>query len=302
MEPFQHIDLTVADGIATITLDRPDALNAFTTTMENELIAALDLVDVDDEIQSVVLTGAGRGFCAGMDLAEGEQTFDQWSGPGRVEVEDYRRDGGGRVTLRMFDLRKPIIAAINGPAVGVGITMTLAADVRIAVPGAKIGFVFARRGLVPESCSSWFLPRLVPMPVALDWVLSGRVFLSEEAHERGLVTSLHQPDELLGAAYAVARSFAEATAPVSRALARQMLWRMAGAPHPMIAHAIETRALNLRGAGGDAREGIAAFLEHRDAQFPEHVSRDTPELFDLFPAPGYEDVLRGRHASDEAVR
>ncbi|MEU1597059.1 crotonase/enoyl-CoA hydratase family protein [Streptomyces sp. NPDC005708] len=300
MESFQHIVVSVADGIATVTLNRPDSLNAFTTVMENELIAAFDRIDADDEIQAVVLTGAGRGFCAGMDLAEGEQTFDQWSGPGQVAASRYRRDGGGRVTLRMFDLKKPIVAAINGPAVGVGITMTLAADIRLSVPGAKIGFVFARRGLVPESCSSWFLPRLVPMPVALDWVLTGRVFLAEEALESGLFTSLHEKDQLLDAAYATARGFTEATAPVSRALARQMVWRMAGAPHPMIAHAIETRALNLRGASADAREGITAFLERRPAKFPQCVSQDTPELFDLFSAPAYEDAVRGSAPGDAA--
>ncbi|MFC9550621.1 crotonase/enoyl-CoA hydratase family protein, partial [Rhodococcus sp. NPDC056960] len=263
---MEHIELDVADGIATITLNRPDQLNAFTTTMENELIAAYDRFDADDAVRAIVVTGAGRAFCAGADLSAGADTFGQWQdeqGQGEDESADARRDGGGRVVLRMFESRKPIIAAINGPAVGVGITMTLAADFRLAADDARIGFVFNRRGIVPESCSTWFLPRLVPLQTALDWVYSGRVFPATEALDAGLVYKLYPRGSLLDEAYALARSLTEHSAPVSVALSRQMMWRALGAEHPMIAHRVETRGLNIRGIGPDAKEGITAFLEKR---------------------------------------
>ncbi|MFF0281624.1 crotonase/enoyl-CoA hydratase family protein [Rhodococcus aetherivorans] len=304
---MEHIALAVADGIATITLDRPDRLNAFTTTMEHELIAAYDRCDADDSVRAVVLTGAGRAFCAGADLSGGADTFaqrlDEPSDDATADVRrddttadvrrddtaaDVRRDGGGRVVLRMFECRKPIIAAINGPAVGVGITMTLAADFRLAADDARIGFVFNRRGLVPESCSTWFLPRLVPLQTALDWVYSGRIFDAAEAHTAGLVYALHPGAELLERAYALARSLTEHSAPVSVALSRQMMWRTLGAEHPMVAHRIETRGINLRGVGRDAREGISAFLEKRPAAFPDSVSADLPDLFrDDLPVPPF---------------
>lgn len=303
----EHIALAVADGIATITLDRPDRLNAFTTTMEHELIAAYDRCDADDSVRAVVLTGAGRAFCAGADLSGGADTFaqrlDEPSDDATADVRrddttadvrrddtaaDVRRDGGGRVVLRMFECRKPIIAAINGPAVGVGITMTLAADFRLAADDARIGFVFNRRGLVPESCSTWFLPRLVPLQTALDWVYSGRIFDAAEAHTAGLVYALYPGAELLERAYALARSLTEHSAPVSVALSRQMMWRTLGAEHPMVAHRIETRGINLRGVGRDAREGISAFLEKRPAAFPDSVSADLPDLFrDDLPVPPF---------------
>ncbi|MGV9733971.1 crotonase/enoyl-CoA hydratase family protein [Rhodococcus aetherivorans] len=313
---MEHIALAVADGIATITLDRPDRLNAFTTTMEHELIAAYDRCDADDSVRAVVLTGAGRAFCAGADLSGGADTFaqrlDEPSDDATADVRrddtaadvrrddtaadvrrddtaaDVRRDGGGRVVLRMFECRKPIIAAINGPAVGVGITMTLAADFRLAADDARIGFVFNRRGLVPESCSTWFLPRLVPLQTALDWVYSGRIFDAAEAHTAGLVYALYPVAELLERAYALARSLTEHSAPVSVALSRQMMWRTLGAEHPMVAHRIETRGINLRGVGRDAREGISAFLEKRPAAFPDSVSADLPDLFrDDLPVPPF---------------
>ncbi|UGQ41140.1 crotonase/enoyl-CoA hydratase family protein [Rhodococcus aetherivorans] len=295
---MEHIALAVADGIATITLDRPDRLNAFTTTMEHELIAAYDRCDADDSVRAVVLTGAGRAFCAGADLSGGADTFaqrlDEPSDDATADVRrddtaaDVRRDGGGRVVLRMFECRKPIIAAINGPAVGVGITMTLAADFRLAADDARIGFVFNRRGLVPESCSTWFLPRLVPLQTALDWVYSGRIFDAAEAHTAGLVYALYPGAELLERAYALARSLTEHSAPVSVALSRQMMWRTLGAEHPMVAHRIETRGINLRGVGRDAREGISAFLEKRPAAFPDSVSADLPDLFrDDLPVPPF---------------
>ena len=283
---MDHIGLGVADGIATITLNRPDQLNAFTTTMENELIAAYDQLDADDGVRAIVLTGAGRAFCAGADLSSGADTFGQWQG--EDESGDARRDGGGRVVLRMFESRKPIIAAINGPAVGVGITMTLAADFRLAADDARIGFVFNRRGIVPESCSTWFLPRLVPLQTALDWVYSGRVFPAAEALDAGLVYKLYPRESLLDEAYALARSLTEHSAPVSVALSRQMMWRALGAEHPMIAHRVETRGINIRGIGPDAREGISAFLEKRPAVFPDSVRDNLPDLFgDDLPIPAF---------------
>ncbi|MEN0135798.1 MAG: crotonase/enoyl-CoA hydratase family protein [Rhodococcus sp. (in: high G+C Gram-positive bacteria)] len=283
---MDHIGLDVADGIATITLNRPDQLNAFTTTMENELIAAYDQLDADDAVRAIVLTGAGRAFCAGADLSAGADTFGQWQG--EDESGDTRRDGGGRVVLRMFESRKPIIAAINGPAVGVGITMTLAADFRLAADDARIGFVFNRRGIVPESCSTWFLPRLVPLQTALDWVYSGRVFPASEALDAGLVYKLFPRESLLDEAYALARSLTEHSAPVSVALSRQMMWRALGAEHPMIAHRVETRGINVRGIGPDAKEGISAFLEKRPAVFPDSVRDDLPDVFgDDLPIPAF---------------
>lgn len=283
---MDHIGLVVADGIATITLNRPDQLNAFTTTMENELIAAYDQLDADDSVRAIVLTGAGRAFCAGADLSAGAATFDQWQD--EDEDADARRDGGGRVVLRMFESRKPIIAAINGPAVGVGITMTLAADFRLAADDARIGFVFNRRGIVPESCSTWFLPRLVPLQTVLDWVYSGRVVPATEAFDAGLVYKLYPRESLLDAAYALARSLTEHSAPVSVALSRQMMWRALGAEHPMIAHRVETRGINIRGIGPDAREGISAFLEKRPAVFPDSVRDDLPDVFgEDLPTPAF---------------
>lgn len=264
------IRLEITDDIATITLHRPDKLNAFTTAMENELIEAFDRTDTDDAVRAVVLTGSGRAFCAGADLSAGADTF--------VAPDDWR-DGGGRVVLRMFESRKPIIAAINGPAVGVGITMTLAADFRLAAENARIGFVFNRRGIVPESGSSWFLPRLVPLQTALDWVYSGRLVEAAEAHEAGLLYRLYPVERLLDEAYALARSVTEHSAPVSVALSRQMLLRGLGVEHPMIAHRVETRGILARGASADAREGVSAFLEKRPARFPDRPSTDIPDIF-----------------------
>ena len=284
MAIMEHISLEVSENIATITLNRPEALNAFTTTMQHELIEAFDQCDADDDVRVIIITGAGRGFCAGMDLAAGKGTFDNWNEDG------FPRDGGGTVVLRMFDSKKPIIAAINGPAVGVGITMPLAADIRIASTEAKMGFVFTRRGLVPESCSSWFLPRLVPMQRAMEWVLTGRVFSAQEALENGLVRSLHAPDELLDEARSIAREIADNASPVSAVLARQMLWRMLGADHPMKAHEIETYALRTRGKMADAAEGVTSFLEKRPAKFPNRVSTDLPEIWSTMPTPEYKPV------------
>jgi enoyl-CoA hydratase/carnithine racemase len=272
---FEQIRYEVADGVLTITLNRPDRLNAFTETMMNELIAAFDASDADDDVRAVIVTGEGRGFCAGADLAKGGETFD-WRE--RAAAGDVPRDGGGRVVLRIYDSLKPVIAAINGPAVGVGITMTLPMDIRLAADGAKIGFVFARRGIVPEAASSWFLPRLVGISQAMEWVATGRVFDAEEAQRGGLVRSVHPPDQLLGAANELAREIADNTAPVSVALARKLMWRGLGAAHPMAAHRADSRAMFARGQSADAVEGVTSFLEKRPASYPDNVSDGLPDL------------------------
>jgi enoyl-CoA hydratase/carnithine racemase len=277
---LETIGYEVADGVLTITLQRPERLNAFTEAMGAELIEAFDRADRDDEVRAVIVTGAGRGFCAGMDLGEGGATFDYGEHP----EGEIPRDGGGRVVLRIFELSKPVIAAINGPAVGVGITMTLPMDIRLAAEGARIGFVFTRRGIVPEACSSWFLPRIVGISQAMEWVASGRVFTAQEALAGGLVRSVHPEDELLGVARELAREIAQNTAPVSVALARRLLWSGLGAAHPMEAHRADSRAMFARGRSADAREGITSFLEKRPPQFPDRVSDGLPELF-----PGREE-------------
>ncbi len=278
MTDFEEIRAQTADGVLTITLNRPERLNAFTETMRRELIAAFDLADADDDVRAVVVTGEGRGFCAGADLARGGETFD-WKEREAADGWDVPRDGGGQVSLRIYDCTKPVIAAINGPAVGVGITMTLPMDIRLVAEGAKIGFVFARRGIVPEACSSWFLPRIVGISQAMEWVATGRVFGAQEALAGGLVRSVHAQDELLPAAYAIAREIADNTAPVSVALGRRLLWRMPGADHPMAAHRADSRAMYSRGQSADAREGVQSFLEKRPAAFPDRVSGGLPELF-----------------------
>jgi enoyl-CoA hydratase/carnithine racemase len=272
---FDQIRYEVADHVLTITLNRPDRLNAFTPTMGRELVEAFDRADGDDDVRAIIVTGEGRGFCAGADLGGGGSTFD-WRD--RQQAGEIPRDGGGEVTLRIFDLTKPVIAAINGPAVGVGITMTLPMDIRLAAEGAKIGFVFARRGIVPEACSSWFLPRIVGISQAMEWVATGRVFSAEEALAGRLVRSVHPASEVLDAARALAGEISEA-APVSVALARRMLWRMLGAAHPMDAHRADSRAMLARGQSDDAREGVTSFLEKREPRFTDKVSDGLPEIF-----------------------
>jgi enoyl-CoA hydratase/carnithine racemase len=282
---FETLRYDLADGVLTITLHRPDRLNAFTATMAHELIAAFDAADADDDVRAVVVTGAGRAFCAGADLAAGGGTFD-WRDRA-AEEGDVPRDGGGRVTLRIFDSVKPVIGAINGAAVGVGATMTLPMDVRLAATGARIGFVFARRGIVPEACSSWFLPRAVGISRAMEWVATGRLVEAEEAREAGLVRSVHEPGELLPAAHALAREIADNAAPVSVALARQMLWRMLGAGHPMDAHRVDSRAMFHRGQSADAREGVTSFLEKRPARFTDRVGDGLPDVFPDYEEPAF---------------
>lgn len=293
LPPLEATLYSVDDGIATITLNRPDKLNAYNAKMRDELLALFDETDADDKVRAVIVTGAGRAFCAGADLSSGGTTFDYQARSGELSQEaqhigDVHRDGGGTNTLRIYRSLKPVIGAINGPAVGIGATMQLPMDIRLASTTARFGFVFARRGITPEAASSWFLPRLVGMQTALEWCMTGRVFGADEALAGGLVRSLHAPDELLPAARALAREIADNTAPVSVALARQMLWRMAAAPHPMDAHRIDSRAIQARGQSADAREGVTAFLEKRPAVFPNKVSTDMPPFFPWWDEPVFE--------------
>ena len=283
MAAFTQIRYDASDAIATITLSRPEKMNAFTGVMMRELLDAFDIVDADDAVRAVIVTGEGKAFCAGADLSGGAKTFDDgdWSSPNDNRI---RRDGGGQVTLRIFDCKKPVIGAINGAAVGIGATMTLPMDVRLASTSARIGFVFARRGIVPEACSSWFLPRVVGISRAAEWVYTGRILGAQEALEGGLLRALHAPDELLPAARTLAREIADNTSGVSVALSRQMLWRMLGASHPMDAHRADSRGIQLRGRSADAHEGVTSFLEKRAAKFSDSVSRDLPDIF-----PDWED-------------
>ncbi len=284
---YEQIRYAVSDGIATITLNRPDKLNAFTAQMMHEMIDAFDRVDADDDVRAVIVTGEGRAFCAGADLSGGAKTFDYENrgddspvGPnGELRYSsESARDGGGRLTLRIFECLKPVIAAINGPAVGVGSTMTLPMDIRLASDSARMGFVFARRGIVPEAASSYFLPRVVGISQALEWCYSGRVFDAAEALKGGLVKEVVPGDQLIARATELAREIADNTAPVSVALTRQMLWRGLGYAHPMDAHKVDSRAILSRGRAGDAKEGVTSFLEKRTPVYPDRVSRDMPDF------------------------
>ena len=278
---YQEILYEVADGVATITLHRPDKLNAFTVRMMYELIQAFDQTDADDAVRAVIVTGAGRAFCAGADVSGGSQTFD-YESQGSTEVKEFR-DGGGLVSLRIFESTKPVIAAFNGPAVGVGVTMTLPMDVRIASSTARFGFVFARRGIVPEAASSWFLPRIVGISQAAEWCYTGRVFPAEEALAGRLVSRVVAPEALMDTARGIAREIADNTAPVSVKLTRAMLWRMLGADHPMEAHRVDSKAIFERGRSADAIEGVTAFLQKRPASFPMRPSTDTPAFYPWWP-------------------
>jgi enoyl-CoA hydratase/carnithine racemase len=298
--PYEMILYEVADNILTITLNRPEKLNAFTNQMMLEMIDALDRADADDAVRAIIVTGAGRGFCAGADLSAGGRAFDYSAREDRPDrhgamqadgsvdwSHESIRDGGGRLTLRIYECLKPIIAAVNGAAVGVGVTMQLPMDVRLAAEDARFGFVFARRGIVPEACSSWFLPRVVGISRALEWAFTGRVFPAQEALEAGLVSKLYKKEALLPAARALAREIADHTAPVSVALTRQMMWKMLGADHPMEAHKIDSRAIFARGASADAKEGVTSFLEKRPAKFANRVSSDMPSFFPWWPERKY---------------
>ena len=287
---YRTIRYDVDGHVATVTLHRPAQLNAFTLEMMDELLDVFDRTDADDDVRAVIVTGEGRGFCAGADLSGGEQTFD-YSRRAASETlappeRGVPRDGGGKVSLRIYASTKPVIGAINGPAVGVGVTMTLPMDVRLASETARFGFVFSRRGIVPEACSSWFLPRLVGISQAAEWVYTGRVFDAAEARRGGLVRSVHAPDELLPAARALAVEMAEA-APVSVAMARQMMWRMLGAAHPMEAHRMDSRAMAWRGASADTREGINSFLDKRPPVFTDRVSEGWPDITPWWSEPEF---------------
>lgn len=270
---FSTLQYERAEGIATITLNRPDKLNTLTTQMLEEILAAFDATDADDEVRAVIVTGAGKGFCAGADLSEAGRPFAGGDEP------ELARDRGGLIAMRIFDSLKPVIGAINGAAVGVGATITLPMDIRLASERAKFGFVFARRGIVPEAASSWFLPRAVGIQTALEWCLTGRLLKADEALAHGLVRSVHAPEDLLPAAREIAREIAENTAPVSVALSRQMLWRMLGQAHPMNAHRVDSRAIASRRVSGDAKEGVASFMEKRPASFPDRVSDGLPDVW-----------------------
>ncbi len=290
MDTFTQISLEKADGIATITLDRPEKMNAFTRTMMAEIIAAMDDVDADDDIRAVIFTGAGeRAFCAGADLTP-EGGGHVFSDPTQVDdLSDPRvRDGGGQVTLRLFESTKPLICACNGVAVGIGATMQLAMDIRLASDNARFGFVFARRGIIPEAASSWFLPRIVGISKALEWCYSGRVFDAEEAREGGLVRSVHPQAELMAQARKIALEIAQNTAPVSVAMTRAMMWRLMNADHPMEAHRIDSRAIYRLSRSADAKEGIASFLEKRPPEYPGKVSTDMPDFYPWWEDRPYE--------------
>src|SRR3954466_9979492 len=272
---YEQILTEKSEGILTITLNRPERLNAWTGQMGHELRAAFDDADADDDVRAIIITGAGRGFCAGADLEGGGDTFDYRK---RDTAGAAGRDNGGEFTLRVFASKKPVIAAINGPAVGVGATMTLPMDIRLAAEDARIGFVFARRGIIPEACSSWFLPRVVGISRAMEWVATGRVFSAQEALEAGLVRSMPPAGELLDAAYSLAREITDNTAPVSVALARRLLWNMLGAAHPREAHEADSRAMFSRGQSADAAEGVTSFLEKRPADFSDGVGGGRPDV------------------------
>ncbi len=287
---YDQIIVEKADGVATITLNRPEKMNAYTRQMQAEIVAAMDDIDADDDIRTVIFTGAGdRAFCAGADLTPegGGQVFS--SGTEVSDLSDPEvRDGGGQLTLRLFNSKKPLISACNGVAVGVGATMQLAMDIRLAADTARYGFVFARRGIVPEACSSWFLPKIVGISQALEWCFSGRVFDAEEAKAGGLVRSIHSGDDLMATAHKLAREIADNTSPLSVTMTRAMMWRLSGTEHPMMAHRIDSRAIYTLSRGVDAKEGIASFLEKREANYPGKVSGDMPDFYPWWDEPEYK--------------
>jgi enoyl-CoA hydratase/carnithine racemase len=289
MTDYTQILVDKADGIATITLNRPEKMNAYTRIMGEEIMAAMDDIDVDDSVRAVIFTGSGdRAFCAGDDLTP-EGGGHVFSDPSEVEdLSDPKvRDGGGLLTLRLFESKKPLISACNGVAVGVGATMQLAMDIRLASDNARYGFVFARRGIVPEACSSWFLPKLVGISQALEWCYTGRVFDAEEARNGGLIKDIYSSGELMGAARDLAREIADNTSAVSVAMTRAMMWRLPSGDHPMEAHKIDSRAIYRLSRGADAKEGIASFLEKRAPDYPAKVSEDMPDFYPWWDAAEY---------------
>lgn len=287
METPDNFRFDVDDGIATITIDRAEKLNAFTRSMAKDLVSLFDRADADDAVRVIILTGAGRAFCAGADLSPGQSSLSLQGDAASQQIDwsdPETRDFGGLITLRIYDCLKPVIVAFNGSAAGMGVTMALAADFRLASTGAKFALPFVRRGIAPESASSWFLPRIVGVAQALEWMLTGATFPADEAKAAGLVRSLHEPEALMPAARALAASIAGGTAPVSVALTRQMIWRSLGMAHPMEAHRVESRGIYTRARAADVKEGVASFLEKRTPQFPNSVSADMPAFF-----PWWED-------------
>ena len=281
---FRTITLERDENLAILLLNRPEKLNAFTFLMMQELISALDLIEDDDSLHAVIISGAGRGFCAGADLSSGSETFDPSFDNFAVQEQDYRRDSGGILTLRMYKFLKPIIFACNGPAVGIGASMQLAGDIRIASENARFGFVFNNRGIVPDACSSWFLPKIVGISKALELTFSGTIIDSQEALDISLISSIHKPENLMNDAKKIAQDLIEKSAPVSIAITRQMLWRSFGQADPYEAHVIESKAIDSRGASDDAKEGVDSFLEKRSAKFKNLISSDMPDFF-----PWWED-------------
>jgi len=300
MTEFETLRYEIEDQVLTLTMNRPERLNAFNSRMQGEFLEALEHADADDEVRAVIVTGEGRGFCAGADLGKGADTFnydnqteeakaERASSEGRQEGSNaWLRDGGGLLSLRIYEFNKPIIAAINGPAVGVGVTMTLPMDIRIASTQARMGFVFSRRGIVPEACSSYFLPRIVGVSKALEWAYSGKVFDAEEALKGGLIRSLHEPEDLLPSAREIASEIVENTSAISVTMIRHKMRKMLGADHPMEAHKVDSRGIFHLGRGADAREGVVSFLEKRSPDFTSKPSQDMPEFFPWWEERNFE--------------
>ena len=276
---FKNILLEQRENIAVLFLNRPNKLNAFTFSMMEEIISALDSLEVDDSVHAVIITGKGRAFCAGADLSSGQDTFNPSFDDFAVQESDFRRDSGGILTLRMYKFLKPIVVACNGPAVGIGASMQLAADIRLASDQARFGFVFNNRGIVPDACSSWFLPKIVGISRALELTYSGRIIDAQEALQLNLVSSIHDSEKLLSNALDITKKMVQNSAPVSISLTRQMLWRSLESSGPYDAHVIESKAIDSRGASEDAKEGVSSFLEKRPAEFKNKVSSDMPEFF-----------------------
>jgi enoyl-CoA hydratase/carnithine racemase len=282
---YESILYDVADGVATITLNRPEKLNAFNAKMLSEILDALDKVDADDDVRALIVAGAGRGFCAGADLSGGSETFSK--GVDNSKADSFDRDGGGLLTLRLYDLKKFTIAAINGPAVGVGIAMTLPMDVRMMSTAAKVGFVHVRRAIMPEAASTWFLPRVVGISKALEWGCTGRLIMPDEALAGGLVRSIHTPEELLPAAFALAHEVADNAAPVSVAVTRQAMWRLLGSPHPMDGHRVDSRGVRFLARLDDAAEGVNSFFEKRPPRFTGKPSQQLPNTMPWWEEPEF---------------
>lgn len=286
MKNYETLDATKDKKVLTIQFTRPEKMNTFSGQMLRDILEVLDDAEKDDEVRAVIFTGSGKAFCAGADLSSGEDTFDM--SDRQKKDQNVQRDTGGVLTLRLFDFKKPLIAAINGAAVGVGVTMTLPMDVRICSDRAKFGFVFAKRGIVPEACSSWFLPKIVGISNALQWCLSGKIFQPTEALEKGLITEITSEEDLLKRAKEIASDFVDSTSSLSVTLIRQMLWKMLGADHPMEAHKVDSRGVYFLGKTGEASEGVLSFLEKRDPNFPGKVSKDLPEFYPWWTEKDFE--------------